>query len=250
MRTDAYLGEKMRFTVSLIATLVFIATASAHHSNAEYDWDQPTEFEATVTRVFWQNPHIRLTVETVNDEGGEDTWDLHARDVASLARRGINGTEIQQGDVIRLAGHASTRRNGKMFVTNILLPNGVELILRGNVQPRFSQQFLGGGEWVVSSVDADDEPEGIFRVWSAVLERNVPEFPDGPPLTGQAREAFSRYDSVDDDLSLLCTPLGMPGAMTRGSGSPHPFEIVQFGADYQIKFEFYDSVRTINMSEA
>jgi len=137
-----------------------------------------------------------------------------------------------------------------MFVTNILLPDGVELILRGRVQPRFSQQFLGGGDWVVSSINADDEPEGIFRVWSAVLERNVPEFSDGPPLTGRAQETFSRYDSVDDDLSLSCTPLGMPGAMARGSGSPHPLELVQFGADYQVKFEFYDSVRTIHMSEA
>jgi hypothetical protein len=46
------------------------AAAFGHHSAAPYDFTREVEFEGTVTKLEWQNPHILFTLET-RGEGGK-----------------------------------------------------------------------------------------------------------------------------------------------------------------------------------
>ena len=81
-----------------------------HHSVVEYDFDVVEELEGRVSRVSWRNPHVRLMLSVVNSDGVEVVWDLEAQDVNSLSRRGLGPDTIHEGDVVRVAGNPSTRR--------------------------------------------------------------------------------------------------------------------------------------------
>ena len=44
---------------------------------------------------------------------------------------------LQVGDVVSFAGNPSTRTERRMYVTNLLVRDGREILLRGNVPPRW-----------------------------------------------------------------------------------------------------------------
>ncbi len=228
----------------LFGLLVLPFAAVGHHSTAEYDRSIVMEFEGEVVRVVWRNPHIRLSVKTQRDDGTEEVWDLESGDLNSLGRRGIGPDLVQVGDMVKVAGNPSSRRQLNLSVANILLPSGTELLVRGSRQPRWSDNFIGEGEWIINESQSD-EPEGIFRVWTP-SERSVPAFVNDPPLTESARAAFAAYDKLVDDPAIQCIPTGMPRAMTS-SGGVHPLEFVRRDEDILIRMEIFDNIRVIHM---
>ena len=237
----------MNRTAIPLPLLLLPFVAIGHHSTAEYDRSVVMEFDGEVVRVIWRNPHVRLTVKTQRDDGTEELWDLESGDVNSMDRRGIRRDLVMVGDTVKVAGNPSTRRELNLSVTNILLPSGTELLVRGNRQPRWSTNYVGDGDWIVDE-STTDEPEGIFRVWTP-YGRNIPAFVDNPPLTESARAAFAAYDKLADDPALDCIPTGMPRAMTS-SGGVHPLEFVQSDEDIHIRMEIFDNVRVIHMGSA
>ena len=46
-------------------------TAPAHHSLLGYDPGELIELQGEITEVFWRNPHVRVSLRTV-DENGEE----------------------------------------------------------------------------------------------------------------------------------------------------------------------------------
>lgn len=229
----------------LLGLLLLPFAAIGHHSTAEYDRSVVMDFEGEVVRVLWRNPHVRLTIKTQHEDGSEEIWDLESGDVNSLDRRGIRRDLVHVGDTVRVAGNPSTRRELNLSVTNVLLPNGTELLVRGNRQPRWSTDYIGDGDWIIDE-SKSAEPEGIFRVWTA-KGRIIPEFVSNPPLTESARAAYATYDRMVDDPALECIPTGMPRAMTS-SGNVHPLEFVQADEDIHIRLEIFDIVRVIHMA--
>ena len=112
--------------------------AQGHHSNAEYDFNVVQELQGEILEVSWRNPHVELVLKTVAGDGTEAIWDLEAQDVNSLRRRGLDGSLISVGDIVRVAGNASTIRPNNLSVSNLLLPSGTEISIRGRTQPRCS----------------------------------------------------------------------------------------------------------------
>ena len=224
----------------------------AHHSRAEYDQDTWVEFEATVTQVQWRNPHLRFTVEREVD-GEIEVWNLEGQDANNVTRRGVPRNAIQPGMVVRLAGWPSSRQEQHLAVNNFLLPDGLEVIVRQNVQPRWSERYVGGGQWVVDeSLEASDGSAGIYQVWSRRFRgaRGDLSALEDPPLTDAGRIGRDSYDPNVDDPSLeQCVARGMPDAMSA-AGSLHPFEFVQDGEDILMRLEAFDNVRRIHMDSA
>ena len=93
-------------------------------------------------------------------DGVGELWVLEGQNPGDLDRAHIPRDIIKVGDTVTFAGNPSTRRERRMYVTNVLLPDRTEIVLRANAQPRWSpDRYLshlqatvdpaarGGGSW-------------------------------------------------------------------------------------------------------
>ncbi len=216
--------------------------ALGHHSRAEYDFDVVTELQGEVLSVSWRNPHIRLTLRTEDADGMETIWRLEAQDVNSLSRRGLDGSLVHVGDIVRVAGNVSTRRANSMSASNLLLPNGTEISISGNPPPRWSTERIGFDQTSAEeALAAAGEGEGLFRVW---MSAGPGGFPAQLPLTAAARANRAARDPANDPTAQ-CLASGMPAAMRLSP--PHPIDLTEQGDTIVLRVELFDIVRTIHM---
>ena len=236
----------MKTYVAVLCLLLMPTPLLAHHSNAEYDRTQIVEIEGNIVRVIWRNPHVGLELDVAAPDGARTRWVLGAADLAGTLRRGVPEGIFQPGMAVTAAGYVSTRREANMLVTNVLLPDGVEVLLTGFSEPRWSQQLVGGGNWVTAAAEGEGgTARGLFRVWT--LERTArPAFTQDPPLTPLARQAHLAYDTYDDP-ALRCDPIGMPRIITRTG--PHPVEFVDQGDTILQRIEYFDAQRVIHLDQ-
>jgi len=236
------------FRVYLLSLLgsTWPLVSSAHHSTAEYDRGSVLELEGEVIQAIWRNPHVGLTIRVVEEDGSATDWKMEAADFTGTMRRGVPNEAFKVGDFVRVAGNPSTRREGRMLVTNVLLPDDTEVLLV-RTEPRWSQRYVGGGDWIIDAPAASAAPGiGIFRVWT--LDSTVePGFAADPPLTPQARQAHDKWDPFDDP-ALRCMPIGLPRVMTRTG--PHPIEFVDRGDTILLRGEYFDIERVIHVTDA
>ena len=236
----------------LVVVLVCAASAApaarAHHSTAEYDSATFAEAQGVVTKVLWQNPHVRLEISTERFDGVAQPWLLEGQNPGDLDRANIPRDLIEVGDVVTVAGNPSTRRERRMYVTNVLLPDRTEVVLRANARPRWSpDRYLSHLQAAVDPQRAAaDRGDGIFRVWLPVAAK-TPDWASDPPLTDAARAKWQAYDAIRDDPVIDCTPPGMPQVITR-SGR-YAIRFARRGSDIVIENEYRDIDRLVHMSE-
>lgn len=237
--------ERLFLIAAAFAGLVS-ASATAHHSVAEYDNDRITEAVGTVVDVLWRNPHVRLTISTEAFDGETEVWELEGMGVMRLDRAGISRDLIDVGTTVRFAGNPSTRRSRHMYVTNVLMPDGQEILLRTSAEPRWSEDIISIRRSAVTSEQAAaDRPEGVFRIWVPAGNRE-PRWAENPPLTAAAQAAREAYDAIVDDPLLNCTPPGMPRVISRSGG--HPIRFVERDGDIVLKNEYFALDRLIHMN--
>jgi hypothetical protein len=241
----------MKWPVAGAATIVMVGFGAhpcrslAHHSTAEYDVRRVVEARGRVVDVLWRNPHVRISVSTEDIDGVTRHWHLEGMDVIRLDRAGIPRDLVQVGDMVRFVGNPSTRRERRMYVTNLLLTNGTEILLRGGAQPRWSERYLSSSQIVIDPARAAaDRSAGIFRVW-VPAGRNVPEWAAAPPLTASARAAYEVYDPIRDDPMLSCNPPGMPRVISRSGG--HPIRFTKRDRNIVLENEYFALERVIHM---
>lgn len=228
----------MAITLGLVALPI---VSSAHHSLAEFDRSMLREVEGEVLRVMWRNPHIRFSLRGENEDGEEEIWDLHGFDVNSLDRRNIPHDLVQVGDVIRVSGSLSTRREHHLYVSNLLAASGAEILISPTANPMWSEAVIGLPGSAADTSVAVAEGRTIFRVWSrAAGVADTRQF----PFTTAAVAARSAWDP-EDNFAIRCEPEGMPRIMTN----PHPFEFVDQGTTIALRSELYDLTRTIHLTE-
>jgi hypothetical protein len=234
---------KSFFFVALVSGSVCV---NAHHSTAEYDDNAITEARGTVVSVLWRNPHVRLSISTEDVDGNPQLWELEGMGVMRLDRAGIPRDLISVGANVRFAGNPSRRRDRHMYVTNVQMPDGQEILLRTTAEPRWSNNIISikGGSAIDPSVAAADQPEGIFRVW-VPAGNTAPVWANDPPLTPSARAARENYDPTRDDPLLNCTPPGMPRLISRAGG--HPLRFARQGDDILLHNEYFGLERHIHM---
>ena len=228
--------------------------ARAHHAAAAiYDRSRVTEVEGDITSVYWRNPHVLFTMRISGVDGA--VWKVESNSVSVLSRMNVTSDTVEVGDTVRIAGWPARRDETRLFVSNLLLPDGRELLLIPGVEPRWSTETLGdSSRWIRNGVvpdEADATSTGIFRVWtedmtSPPLFRDVATLETEWPLTAAAAAARARWDPVADSPYLGCTTMGMPRLM----GQPYPMEFIDQGDHILLRIELYDAVRTIHLTDA
>lgn len=249
----ACLSRSMKhFLVCLAALLCSSGTLGHHSAGVYFDVDTVVEFPGEVTRVVWRNPHVYFTVRA---EDGED-WNVESNSVSILRRMGLTEGLVNPGDRVQIAGWPGRQRENRLFALNMLLPDGVELILWPGTAARWSEDLLGAAG--AMAMDGENSPASlgigndVFRVWSSNMANpaSFPLFLDvagaAPeyPLTEAARAVRATWDPAADNPYLTCDPVGMPRIM----GQPYPMEFIDEGDRIVLQIELYDVVRTIHMT--
>ena len=241
-----------RLLVCLAVALCSSGTLGHHSAGVYFDVDAVIELSGEITEVVWRNPHVYFIVRATDGE----TWNVESNSVSILRRMGLTEDLVNAGDRVQIAGWPGRQRENRVFALNMLLPDGVELILWPGMAARWSDDPLGAagamaadGESTPSSLGIGND---IFRVWSSNMANpaSFPLFPDvagaAPeyPLTEAAIAARATWDPAADNPYLTCEPVGMPRIM----GQPYPMEFIDEGERIVLRIELYDVVRTVHMA--
>lgn len=240
-----------RATSAAACALLLSLSAYAHHSTlGVYDVNRTVEIEGVVTGVLWRNPHPRYTVAVVDEAGETVEWQVETGAISTLRLRGLDPDFIQVGDTVRLAGEGSTRGRPELFARNLLLGNGLEVLLSASSTPRW---FSASPERLFSpTVDEELAAEGrrnargIYRTWTSVFgdRDSFPIFGAADyPMTERGRELKGEWNPRESPY-LECGRKGMPYLMV----TPYPLEFIEDGDDIEIHFEEFGERRTIHMN--
>lgn len=237
----------MQFTTSVrtaVMLLVLPAVTIAHHSvGVTFDMSQPVEFNGEIVEVRWQNPHMHFTMRTVVD-GVQILMDVEGIPATRLARVGVSPEVLEIGATVGAFGFPSRRYEDEMYATNLLLPDGREVLL-DTPNPHWTNNTIGTGRDNTPGEIGSDRSLGVFRVWSSA-GRGFTDRPADNQLTEQALAVREQWDPFSSDNPFIqCTPTGMPTIM----GQPNPMELVDRGDEIVIRIEEYDLVRVISMQE-
>ncbi len=234
------------WSVSLLSGILLLpASAGAHHAfTGVFAMDDVVEVTGELTELLWRNPHVRFSIRTAAGE----TWDIETNSVSILRRMDISPEIMSVGDNISIAGFKARSGSRKMWVNNVLLADGREVVTRPGVETYWSDTTLGTSEvWLAEGTDARNsaaEARGIFRVWSTHFTGPSRQlFESNLPLTPAAAAVQAAFDPVADDPIGDCTPKGMPWIMSQ----PYPMQILDRGDVILFHMEEYDAVRTFYM---
>ena len=94
------------------------ASLQAHHAfSAEFDSNSPVNFQGTVTKVEWINPHAWIHVDVQKPDGSVEKWAIEAGTPTVLFRRGLTRDAMPAGTELVVDGYqskdGSLRANGR-----------------------------------------------------------------------------------------------------------------------------------------
>src|SRR5687767_8048743 len=231
----------------IACALLVPAAAGAHHSRTQYDGSEVQEIQGELIAVLWANPHAAFMVRVTSASGETATWQLESwGSPYVLSRMGVTQDQFVVGTEVRLAGRVSTLVPNRFLLTNMLRPDGTEVVLTTDGDTFWNGRQVGGrSQWRAQEIStAADENRGLFRVWSTAR-------------MGQARanrlmltqSALAARESFDQSRSFVvtCETQGMPTVMNW----VYPFELSQPDPSTIIlRSEYFDLERTIHMVPA
>lgn len=211
----------------------------AHHSRVDFDTSSVVEVEGELINVEWRNPHPTFTVRTSNPRGDAQLWEIEASAIYVIGRSGISGDDFPLGEHVRVAGWQSRVNPSGLYITNMLLPNGAELVLRPGGERRWSDVY-SGGKWIYEVANSDSR--SLFRVWSTESYDVFIQASLGIDvrLTEEARAKMRNSADLDP-----CVPQGMPGIMVN----PLPIEFVDRGDHIELQLATFGVLRSIDMTD-
>src|SRR5690606_19891311 len=82
----------------LVSLFALSASASAHHSTAMFDADNPIELSGSVVEWQFTNPHVFLVLEVSAEDGTRSEWNLEGLSPNVIYRQGWTPQSFQPGD--------------------------------------------------------------------------------------------------------------------------------------------------------
>jgi Family of unknown function (DUF6152) len=94
---------KWQLTFLAGASLVVASgVATAHHSFAMFDRDNPIELEGVVEEFKFTNPHTFIILAVKQEDGSIQTWNLEGTSPSNVARSGWSSKSLKAGDEVKL----------------------------------------------------------------------------------------------------------------------------------------------------
>ena len=238
--------------VALFFSSMFLLASGtyAHHSTSHFSREF-TEMEGTLVEIRWRNPRIYFSLEIVEEDGETRIWEMEAGTIYMIGRGGVTRDMFTVGDHVRVAGNRSNLYDDKFWLTNVLLPEGSEVLVVARGTPRWTDEIVGGrAQWTNVALSRDEnsgDGQGFFRVWSPPSnELAASEDPDEISLneivTDAAIAAGESWDSYAFDNA--CKLPGLP----RVNFGPHPHQFIDEGDRILLHADEFAVTRTIHMS--
>jgi hypothetical protein len=123
----------MKLTVfsACVFLLVLPVLAFGHHAfDAEFSRDLPIELKGTVTGVQWSNPHARVYVDVVAEDGTTNNWNLELASPNMYMRQGWGKDTLQPGETVMVTGWRARNEPYVGNVGTIKKEDGQELFSR------------------------------------------------------------------------------------------------------------------------
>jgi Family of unknown function (DUF6152) len=115
----------MKKFATMLALAAMALPLSAHHSfDAEYDRTKSRDFQGTVTKVEWMNPHARFYMDVKGADGKVANWEFELGSPNGLMRSGWTRNSIKIGDVIKCSGNLAKDGSNLANARNLTLANG------------------------------------------------------------------------------------------------------------------------------
>ena len=236
----------------LVALYLGATTAFAHHgSNSNpvlYLSENLLQLEGEVSRIFWRNPHPRIMMNVIDENGEEREWELEmGGSVNSYAAQGLDQSFLQVGDQIKAAGVVSRRDSSSIGLLNLLMPNGEEMVNGNNRDLLWSNERLA---LTRTSLDpaavraAEESADGLFRVWGRRIGGRPAQNTYSHLFNEAAQARVEDYYAPTDNPELDCES-GIPTNMF----DPTPMEIINREDHIVIKTEEYDLERIVYMTD-
>ena len=231
---------KCLFTLTLFS--LYAITSNAHHSRAEFS-GETIELTGELIDINWRNPHPTFKLQESSNLN--EIWEIQSYGfIGSLTNQGINAETFQLGQKVTFVGLVSGRRNNLLLGSNVLLPGGLEVVLKYDDFPYWNGRSVGGsGSYVIDKAilaKAASENKGFFRVWSP----ESTEIAVAPLLEtfqsasyNKAALATMEYWDITDNPVTRCEPSWMPYAMIQ----PVVREFIDNGDSLTINIGYFSS---------
>ena len=124
--------RKLAVTVAGVALLLggTAASVSAHHAfAAEFDADRPVNFEGTVTKMEWVNPHVWIHMDVAKADGSVESWAFEGGTPNVLFRRGFTKQSLLPGTQIVVDGYQAKDGTNRANGRDITFTDGTKLFL-------------------------------------------------------------------------------------------------------------------------
>ena len=123
-----------------------------------------------ITEVAWVNPHVRFKMRGAGADGVERVWDIESNSVSTVSRFGLTAELVAVGNRVKVAGNGGRNADNVLWLTNMMLPSGQEILFGAAVKPRWSEVTIGTD--IRSAVAADSSNLGSFA--SGPMRRTRP----------------------------------------------------------------------------
>jgi len=221
------------YWLTAASTLLVSNEAASHHAfSSEFDADLEGEVEGVVTRVWWQNPHIRYDVTMELPDGTTEEWMLlPPGNLPTYRRENWFEDTVQAGDRITATGNLGRFDAKKLYATCIVLETGRRL---GRCANAGTISEVTADPNVDYTYKHNDYAVDISGYWDNryKFRTTVDDFDPRPmPMTAAARTIYEGR-RLGDDPVLRCMPAGLP----RIFGSPYSLEVIDAGTHYMMLF--------------
>ena len=218
----------MKF-ISLLLALFgasFASTVLGHHSDAGYDRETVVAFEGVVRSYTFRNPHVQIIVETGDENGETNEWDIETGSTPIMIRSGWSADLLNAGDTVIVRAHPE--RSGRLrAILNTL-------------------ETTDGNLWMQVEEDPEETiaATSLDGVWKGLSTFSLRRGLNQVPLTPKAEAARAEYDYMTMTPVRDCVAPPPPSLI----GSTVYLNGIEILDDRVIlRNEYFDQTRTVYM---